>query len=108
MNKDNTKCQYSPECHLEIYDNNKCIFHCEKDDWFELNNKNRKTWKTDKLNDFWSKYIQNDYRIPPKSIIPQFYNINGLFDNELVFYQCNFYDDFQIPIFHHIKNLLFI
>lgn len=44
-----------PQCNLEVFENNKCIFHCEKDNWFIKNDKNKKTWDTNKVNQFWKE-----------------------------------------------------
>jgi len=44
-----------PQCNQKIFENNKCIFHCEKNDWFTFNNKNEKTWEKEKVNQFWSE-----------------------------------------------------
>ncbi|MGE4419516.1 MAG: pentapeptide repeat-containing protein [Sulfurimonas sp.] len=37
----------------------RCILHCEKDDWFTLDENDKKIWDDDKVKLFW-KYIQND------------------------------------------------
>ncbi|WP_419769910.1 MAG: hypothetical protein ACNI3C_11315 [Candidatus Marinarcus sp.] len=47
-------CQH-PQCNLEIFENNKCIFHCEKDNWFTNTDKNENKWDKTKVNKFWSE-----------------------------------------------------
>ncbi|MDN5094669.1 hypothetical protein ACOTVQ_05935 [Aliarcobacter butzleri] len=50
-------------CDVEIKDEyfdkkqNKCILHCEKDDWYDLNDNNEKDWsKSDeKIKYFWAQ-----------------------------------------------------
>ena len=33
------------DCELEVSGNSdKCILHCEKDDWYDLNDNNEKDW----------------------------------------------------------------
>lgn len=62
------KCSH-PNCDLEVFENNdKCIFHCEKNSWFIINEKNKKNWNEKNVNNFWEnirKYIkfrQNNYQ----------------------------------------------
>lgn len=62
------KCSH-PNCYLEVFENNdKCIFHCEKDGWFTINEKNKKNWNEKKVNEFWEtirnyiKFRQNNYQ----------------------------------------------
>lgn len=47
-------CQH-PQCNLEVFENNKCIFHCEKNEWVILNEKNEKIWNKEKVNLFWKE-----------------------------------------------------
>ena len=57
-----TNCQHL-NCNLKVFENkNKCIFHCEKDDWFSISEKNEKTWNKEKVDEFWEEiriYISN-------------------------------------------------
>ena len=48
-------------CQSEVYDreSQKCIFHCEKDDWFHINHKQELVWETEKVILFWQQL--NDY-----------------------------------------------
>ena len=56
-------CKCSKEnCDLEVFENaDKCILHCEKDNWYEVDNNGNKNWDKSKrnINLFWKK-IQND------------------------------------------------
>jgi hypothetical protein len=49
-------------CDLEVFKNsNKCILHCKKDDWFTINEKNKRIWDEKIVNQFWKnirKYIK--------------------------------------------------
>ena len=55
------KCSHQ-NCDLEIFENSdKCIFHCEKNSWFTLTEKNKKIWNEKNVNDFWEnirKYLK--------------------------------------------------
>ncbi len=55
------KCSHQ-NCDLEVENNDKCTFHCEKDDWFTINEKNIKIWDEKKVDKFWKevrKYIKD-------------------------------------------------
>ena len=39
-----------PQCNLEIFENNKCIFHCEQDTWFIGNDKNKINALNERMN----------------------------------------------------------
>lgn len=42
-----------PGCNQKIFENNKCIFHCEKNSWYSIDEKDRKIWDKVKVNQFW-------------------------------------------------------
>ena len=52
-------------CNLEVFENSdKCILHCEKDDWYDVDNDGNKIWdKSEKeIQLFWNKFeavVQN-------------------------------------------------
>ena len=56
-------CKCSKEnCDLEVFENaDKCILHCEKDNWYEVDDNGNKNWDKSKrnINLFWKK-IQKD------------------------------------------------
>jgi len=63
----NRKCSHN-SCNYEIYDSNKeqkCIFHCSKDDWYSIQN-GKKFWNEEKVKEFWrrireEKVTKKDY-----------------------------------------------
>lgn len=60
-----SKCIHQ-NCQSYIYDiqSQKCIFHCEKDDWFHINDKNELVWDQEKVTLFWhqiNQYIKPYY-----------------------------------------------
>src|SRR3990167_10454299 len=60
-----SKCIHQ-NCQSEVYDSQsqKCIFHCEKDDWFHINDKQELVWKKEKVALFWhqlNQYIKPYY-----------------------------------------------
>lgn len=54
-----SKCIHQ-NCQSYIYDiqSQKCIFHCEKDDWFHINDKNELVWDQEKVTLFWQQLNQ--------------------------------------------------
>jgi hypothetical protein len=81
------KCSH-PKCSFDVYRSNKCVFHCEKDDWFEINKEGGQDWSKsrEQVEYFWEqlqsrftklgRYIFNDFIFPvfPKKCI---------FDNDI-------------------------
>ena len=53
-------------CKKEVFNNDTCLFHCKKDDWYQeesLNGKKLKRWDDKLLENFWDQfylYIQNN------------------------------------------------
>lgn len=86
-------CKCSQEnCDLEVFENsNKCILHCEKDDWYEDINKN---WDKSKRNTnlFWKK-IQEDL---DKKYEESFYEPEVI--NEIYIYDNLIFPKFQEDI----------
>lgn len=54
-------CKCSQEnCNLEVFESrDKCILHCEKDDWYEVDDNGNKNWDNKKIKFFWNQ-IQKD------------------------------------------------
>ena len=53
------QCIYK-DCNRPAYENNKCIFHCEKDNWFIEDKLSNRNWtKQTKIQEFWA-VIRND------------------------------------------------
>jgi uncharacterized protein YjbI with pentapeptide repeats len=50
-------CKCSQEnCDLEVFENSdKCILHCEKDDWYEVDDNGNKNWDNKKIKFFWNQ-----------------------------------------------------
>ncbi|MDZ7817535.1 MAG: hypothetical protein U5K55_02485 [Aliarcobacter sp.] len=47
---------FHQNCDLESIENeNTSILHCEKNDWFIINEKNKKIWDEKKVNEFWEQ-----------------------------------------------------
>ena len=55
-------CKCSQEnCDFEVFENsNKCILHCEKDDWYEIDDNGNKNWDKSQgnINLFWEKFYE--------------------------------------------------
>ncbi len=43
------------KCGYEAYENDKCIFHCEKVSWFKTNSKGERKWNENKVRKFWEE-----------------------------------------------------
>ncbi|MFX4230295.1 hypothetical protein ACOL3I_02245 [Aliarcobacter butzleri] len=110
-------------CNYEIYENNKCVFHCEKtvgNGWItESDDKYSKI--NDKIEKFWQIFIKENSNLSTKSgIIIPFYHTNLVETGELVdirdieelkFRNCIFVDDFILigkNKEHKLKNLIII
>lgn len=54
-----SKCTHQ-NCQSEVYDSQsqKCIFHCEKDDWFHINDRDKLVWDQEKVTLFWQQLNQ--------------------------------------------------
>lgn len=80
-------------CDLKVFENiNESIFHCQKNNWYRLNEKNKKIWDEKKVNEFWDnlrKYIENKKR--KKYLCP------FIFDS-FIFPDINIDSLFNIPI----------
>jgi len=44
-------------CKLDVYQDDKCVLHCEKkkDDWYTVNDDGTKNWKPEKVKEFWKE-----------------------------------------------------
>lgn len=97
-------CQHL-NCNLKVFKNkNKCIFHCEKDDWFIINEKNEKTWNKEKVNEFWSKLNSYVISVQKKELESSILGKLTRYDNngskELISIE-----NFIIPKLNSIENL---
>lgn len=120
-------------CDLEVFENsNKCILHCEKDDWLEefnektvliktfLYNQNKNWLSSDtKINLFWKKFsnfINEKINSESKEIVldkirfPSILNSNfpeiPIFKIKfLIFKDCIFLDNIDLTPFFYAKNL---
>lgn len=43
------------KCEKEVFSNDACIFHCDKKDWYEQENKTKR-WNTNLLETFWEAF----------------------------------------------------
>ncbi len=60
IKKQNNKCSH-PKCGREVFENGKCILHCDKDDWFEVMPSGQKLWNNEKqIILFWEEF--NNYK----------------------------------------------
>ncbi|TLS71576.1 hypothetical protein FE246_08160 [Aliarcobacter thereius] len=110
-------------CTYEIYENNKCIFHCEKtiqNGWI-TENSDKYSKINDKIEKFWQIFIEENTNLSTKSdIIIPFYHTKLVESGELVdirnieelkFRNCTFADDFNLlgnNKKHKLKNLIIV
>jgi hypothetical protein len=82
-------------CNNEVYQNAKCIFHCEKNDWLEKNSNGLNDWSksSDKIARFWKEIrelkIQKEDFDFRDFIFPIFENMNLDYDNNYDFNEGN-------------------
>lgn len=113
------------ECDLEVFENSdKCILHCEKDDWYEVDNNGNKNWDKSQgnINLFWRKFYEeyNSRQILfgiKNVVFPKFESQGGLakgsprkiifeyINNSLTFENCIFED--KISLYKYIHKLEF-
>ena len=103
------KCSHD-KCHLDVYDEGKCIFHCTKtkDNGWIINN----DWDSKKVQEFWRKYSDESNRFPKDSLIPPFYLSKKILKEEdedirFIAYNCEFLDNFEIDEFNKEIKLYF-
>lgn len=72
------KCTH-PDCNLDVYSDDKCILHCEKDDWFEINKNGEQDWSRteDKITHFKEQFnsafsIQASFKSFEAYIFPKY------------------------------------
>jgi len=116
------KCTH-PSCKFDTYENEKCIFHCEKN--IENGWVTQSTEKYDKVNEkieeFWNEFIDEFSSMTLKSdIVIPFYHTNLVDTNDLPdirtlktldFKKCTFVDDFHLKERddeHVLKKLLLL
>jgi hypothetical protein len=113
------KC-HIPDCPDTVYENDLCIFHCPKDDWFDIAD-DKKDWSKSelKVDKFWEllfqKYIQMDFKytkyifprlteknlfssIETKTFTLPVYFDNAIFFDTIIFASCEFTD--RIDFYH--------
>lgn len=117
-----------PNCHREVFENSKCILHCEKDDWFVIDKKGYKDWRQseDKIKEFWrvvydlwgrGKSLKNVV-FPPIDDSDKLSNNKGSdlrtkkgilfeFDNFLKISDSTFLGDFRLNCKFKFKSILF-
>jgi len=113
------------DCDLEVFKNSdKCILHCEKDDWYEVEDNENKNWDKSEgnINLFWEKFYEKyDSRqilFGIKNVVfPKFESQGGLakesprkivfeyINNSLTFENCTFED--KIFLYEYIHKLEF-
>ena len=119
-------CKCSQEdCNLEVFENSdKCILHCKKDDWYDIDDNGKKNWDKSKeeITIFWEifykKYDSKQIVLGIKNVIfPEFESKGGLskqsprktifeyLDSYLRFEDCIFEDD--IFLYKYIHELEF-
>lgn len=94
-------CCSTDNCILDIYEENKCIFHCQKtveNGWIVESDDKDIKWN-DKVKVFWNKFEENGHKLPAKSIVPYCYDNNDKridFNNvkKVIFNECIFVEDF--------------
>jgi hypothetical protein len=104
-------------CDLEVSENKKCVLHCEKDDWYEVDDKGKKNWdkSEEKIQLFWNKFetvVENsennefiEINFPPcENLIKKIQN--NVEVERFFFRRCKFIGTLSF-IEYSIKNLLF-
>lgn len=114
VKKQNSSCS----CGREAYENDKCILHCEKDDWYEVKPDGHKIWKSKKnISLFWREFkkfkddVIFDIKFPEflqpydknnKKYVKYLENkfihykdVNGIYN--LHFHNCLFYGETYFP-----------
>ncbi len=104
-------------CDLEVFENKKCVLHCEKDDWYDVDNNRNKIWdKSEKeIQLFWNKFeavVQNsednefiEINFPPCENLIKKIEKNDKLEG-FFFRRCKFIGTLSF-IEYSIKNLLF-
>jgi hypothetical protein len=108
-------------CNLEVFENaDKCILHCEKDDWYEVDDNGNKNWNKSEgnINLFWKKFYEeyNSRQILfgiKNVVFPKFESQGGLakgsprkiifeyLDSYLIFEDCIFEDKISLYKYSH-------
>jgi len=104
------KCSHD-KCQLDVYDGEKCIFHCEKtkdNGWIidEKASSVESRWNLKKVEEFWRLYLDKTHDFPMKSLIPPFLLEKRILferdkDIKLSIVNCIILDDFIITDFYN-------
>ena len=96
---------FSQKEYLITNNNNRCILHCQKDDWYEIRNNNVKSWddSKDKIIFFWKtldKYIKKSKEICflediifPVFFIETTFTYNYVIKKDISIHNCTFLDE---------------
>ncbi len=129
--KERNKTCSHPDCQLEIFENNeKCILHCEKDDWYKPDKNGKKDWSLSKgkIQKFW-EFFKNelkkdeelhefvDIKFPISYIYDSFSKFKLEVRNEIIndsqsikslnLYNCSFLDKVEIDSTNFFYSLNF-
>ena len=87
------------ECKREVFENDKCIFHCEKDDWYDENSDGDRDWNRseEERKEFWEIIRQHEEKFCTevkfsRIIFPGLFRKDMIFDND---YKKSFFTDFK-------------
>ena len=117
-NKDSKVCHICGKSDEYSKLSGKCIFHCEKDDWYSINEKQEKIWDREKVDNFWEK-LRNDSDLMEKMgfnyfVFPRFSEDTfwkkkeeKIFKKGAVFLWCTFLDDANFFEVKFNGNLIF-
>lgn len=91
------------DCNQQVYENEKCIFHCEKNNWinedYEVDDYVEK-WDLYKIEYFWQEFYKLSSYELNSFIFPYFdnlkYNDLDTTIDEITFNECTFLDDIKI------------
>ena len=120
--KDSIRKKFSEKEYLVTNDKNRCILHCEKNDWYETSNNNVKLWdkSQEKVLFFW-KVLDNFIKQKNNScylykiIFPVFFvettfTYNYVIKKNISIYACTFLDEaiFQNTIFEGRLSFMYL
>ncbi|MFA5215949.1 pentapeptide repeat-containing protein [Sulfuricurvum sp.] len=94
------KC-HIPDCPDTVYENDLCIFHCPKDDWFDIKEDNKDWSKSElKVDKFWELLKQKN--------VPNFPNLSKYIFPKFI--EQNYFSSYQSKIFTTISfnNAVFL
>lgn len=130
MGENTLTCSHK-DCPEPIYEKGKCIFHCGKDDWFEVDDKDEQDWSKskEKVEFFWEelekRFVNQNFYIFTYFIFPVFLDNSffarderseiksycdfgrSIFLDEAIFLNCHFLNETFFSLVQFRKGLKF-